>query len=764
MKNTFVLLTILLLCVITYSNDGLIAYYPFNGNANDESGNQNHGEVIGATLTADRFGNGNSAYYFDGVDDYIDCGNSTILKPEFPISISTWVNIKSLNIPVGIFLNCTGNARYYGVLLFVHDSGKVTTNYGNAGTIGPYSRRSKQGDTVLFLNNWYHIVTIFKNTDEIEIFVNGQNDGGHYDGYASSMEYDTDGSGNIGRFVNSTTNVPNYANTILDDICLYNYSLSDAEIDSLYHRGGWWPVEEEPELLAYYPFNGNVNDESGNQNHGVVIGATPTADRFGNENSAYYFDGMDDYIEIEDTPQLRLNDTDYTIEFWVNPYTRNSSYHSSILSKRIKVVNYSGYIITITGSQHELGIGKPFFILSGGRDPLSVGDRVIPLNRWTHIAWVYSKDDMLIKTYIDGKIDTFEENFPQPNSEISEKLFIGADVDGYPYNFNGKIDDIGIWNNALNVEQIDSLYQIGDWQNRFQISSIIDVPEDQGAWVYVNWYASPLDTGRITQYGVWEENPEGEWVSLGNVPAIQEEHYTYLAHTFHDLSIDGIYWSKFKVTAHTIDPSIFYTSEIDSGYSIDNIIPNIPEGLIASITEGNTVELGWDQSFDEDFNFFRIYRSQEPDFDPADPYLIEEIVNNTCKDTKVEPGQTYYYKVSAIDIHGNESQLSEMVEIVIPQVGINESLDLPSEFSLFQNYPNPFNPSTTLRYDLPRESTVQLSIYNLNGYLIQTLINAKQNAGRYSVVWDASNQPSGVYLYKIQAGDFQEIRKCLLVK
>ena len=78
-------------------NSGLAAYYPYNGNANDESGNGNHGTVFGASLTTDRSGNADSAYSFDGVNDYIDIGKDASLKMTDGLSISAWINIATFS-------------------------------------------------------------------------------------------------------------------------------------------------------------------------------------------------------------------------------------------------------------------------------------------------------------------------------------------------------------------------------------------------------------------------------------------------------------------------------------------------------------------------------------------------------------------------------------------------------------------------------------------------------------------------------------------
>jgi len=92
------------------------------------------------------------------------------------------------------------------------------------------------------------------------------------------------------------------------------------------------------------------------------------------------------------------------------------------------------------------------------------------------------------------------------------------------------------------------------------------------------------------------------------------------------------------------------------------------------------------------------------------------------------------------------------------------SIDLPTGFSISQNHPNPFNPMTTIQYNIPKSSHVTLTIYNMNGQVVDKLINQKQEPGFYSVNWDARNISTGVYFYRIQADDFQQVKKCLLIK
>ncbi|UCC78387.1 MAG: T9SS type A sorting domain-containing protein, partial [Candidatus Zixiibacteriota bacterium] len=98
--------------------------------------------------------------------------------------------------------------------------------------------------------------------------------------------------------------------------------------------------------------------------------------------------------------------------------------------------------------------------------------------------------------------------------------------------------------------------------------------------------------------------------------------------------------------------------------------------------------------------------------------------------------------------------------------GIDNSPEtsLPESFSISQNYPNPFNATTAIRYDLPEPSHVIIEIFDLLGRKVQTLVDQRQPAGHHQVTWNAKDKSSGIYFYKLKAGDYTEIRSMLLLK
>ncbi len=115
---------------------------------------------------------------------------------------------------------------------------------------------------------------------------------------------------------------------------------------------------------------------------------------------------------------------------------------------------------------------------------------------------------------------------------------------------------------------------------------------------------------------------------------------------------------------------------------------------------------------------------------------------------------TYSYRLKQIDFDG-KFEYSNVVEVIVESI---------KDFSLDQNFPNPFNPTTMINYSVPTKEFVSLKVYDILGNEVTYLVNENKEAGNYEVSFDASNYPSGLYVYSITAGNFNQVRKMMLVK
>jgi len=289
------------------------------------------------------------------------------------------------------------------------------------------------------------------------------------------------------------------------------------------------------------------------------------------------------------------------------------------------------------------------------------------------------------------------------------------------------------------------------------ILSISDVPIDQGGCVYIDVQASIYDDTplRSTEFYTVQRRDFGNWVTLMSGGAYGESHYYFEARTLADSTAEDSGLTEFRVIAF-MDEGHF-ASESAWGYSVDNIAPGPPEGFIVHV-DTDATHLSWQPSDAEDFQYFNVYRGENEDFEPSE----ETLVHQTAETAWVDPDNGRYYKLSAVDVAGNEG------EVVGPETVV-DAPELPTQYALSPCMPNPFNPSTTLRFSLPADAEVSLSIYDLSGRRIVELISEDMPQGNHEVEWrgkDSGGLPvaSGVYFYRLEADDFVDTRKMTLIK
>jgi len=210
---------------------------------------------------------------------------------------------------------------------------------------------------------------------------------------------------------------------------------------------------------------------------------------------------------------------------------------------------------------------------------------------------------------------------------------------------------------------------------RPRLISVRDVPLDQGGRVALKWKASEYDGPHyrvITGYRVWRRAPatsaplsvarkpfafgdaglDGFWESVAEVPAAFLDGYGYAAATLSDSTASGNPFTAFFVQALTADAFTFYVSDVDSGYSVDNVSPPPPQNRSAQWSSRG-IQLQWTRPGVGDLSRYRVYRGSGAVFVPSPEDRIGETTDSTFVDAVIPEPDTYY-KVTAVDVHGNE--------------------------------------------------------------------------------------------------------------
>lgn len=337
------------------------------------------------------------------------------------------------------------------------------------------------------------------------------------------------------------------------------------------------------------------------------------------------------------------------------------------------------------------------------------------------------------------------------------------------------------------------------------IASVQDVPNDQGGRVKLSWDRSPLDaypSTAVTAYMLYRSVPaaaalaalaRGEavlsagvesavrpagaaprafvtteaagdvyyWEYLAEVAAAQLPGYSYLAPTAQDSTGAGNPSTVFMVRAYDWVNTRWWDSDPDSGYSVDDLAPAAPAPFAGIYTDGAT-RLFWDPNTEPDLAGYRLYRGNDAGFVPGPGNLIASPPDTGYAD--VGPSGSYY-KITAVDVHGNESPAT-----LLAPGGTLAAGDVARwSLALAPAAPNPSSGPATCRFTLPSAGRVKVAVYDAAGRQLRVLADATMTAGAHALQWDGAGAdgarvPSGVYMVRLSFGERTLNQKLLRVR
>jgi hypothetical protein len=395
----------------------------------DETSNHNDGTIYGATWTT--AGKVNSALDFDGVDDYVDCGNGASLNITDAITIEAWVKQTSANSYAAIVTK--GQGPDYGYLYQFNAETRKPVLY----LMGAHQSWDS-ADTAIPLDVWSFISVTYDGT-YIRYFLNGNPDGIVTASPGGGITPNT-----VNLSIGSRAGNGDYFNGTIDEVRVLRKALSADEIYRCYQKSGpgvaaSWLMDKGEGSVIY--------DETSNYNDGTIYGATWTT--AGKVNSALEFDGADDYVDCGNDASLDITEA-ITIEAWINAESYPATGEDFIVAKS------SAYYLCLTP-------GGKLAVYTYGTSPQAWFESVadITLDEWTHIAVTYDQTNIII--YINGSSDNSAGRTGTISTSAHELGIGDAIVSGSPYGkyFNGTIDGVRIYSLGLSAEEVDERYQRG---------------------------------------------------------------------------------------------------------------------------------------------------------------------------------------------------------------------------------------------------------------------------------------------------------------
>jgi len=575
----------------------------FDGDASDSSGYGRNGAISGPTLTADMYGNMNSAYSFDGFNDRIIFGD--YIDGMNQMTVEAWVYIDG---------NPNGNDAIVGKQHAYEFGINMNRNlYARLGTGASWSA-TLTGNQMLDLNTWHH-VSFTVDGDHMSLYLDGKFDSDYWNGNGMG---DSTPSLAIGGIWESPTWV-NMFDGIIDEVVIYNYALSESDLMGhalIGQVGGKWK------------FDGNALDSSNIGNDGTVNGATYGLDRYDNYNAAMDFDGTNDYVQMN-LPSV-FNDlslNDFTISFWMNAdELTNDGGGWNRLFEVVKDAN--NYVVFDVNEAMENRI--QFVVTESGITKYVQTDYDLEEGTWYHVTATWDAIMEDLELFVDGKRQ-FTSGAGSSMAGSINAMTVGRRSDGSTH-FDGRLDDLRIYNTILPDTEIAAISQFkvlgGYWPlegdamdqssndlngypNGFVNPTLDRFGNPDGAMNFdgsgvINFSSAPAITGDITIEGWIKTSMNGIIVGMSNDGSMNENiifevNGEYLRATFEDIdkgswAVDGgtrltnDRWTHVAVTKRGTSVRLFVNGQLDGESSSVSPTPDVTTMDIGDTRKGGSYQ------------------------------------------------------------------------------------------------------------------------------------------------------------------------------
>ena len=472
---------------------------------------------------------------------------------------------------------------------------------------------------------------------------------------------------------------------------------------------------------------------------------------------ALNFDGSDDIVICGTDSSLDLQEA-LTIEVWIKAGLPQTRAYSRIVDK-YRYNTHQGFNLV---RYPELNSTMLDFFST--EDTKHTYGGVTPTfdENWHYVAATFDGD--YIKIYIDGR----QENRVQLSQHRTiqlcpDYLAIGNGFDGVLwYPFKGQIDEVRLWKTA-----VDSI-TIRDWMHKKISADHPDISNLVGYWTFNEAQGSfTIDS---SDYG-----NHGTLTNMDTMACWVTSHIPMVGNIINDLdniaaiwsSLDSSYSSILSLKSNDVAGDTCIIFGHDKG-GVSWTSSDIPGSLniLYRIDRVWRMEVYGNSTASVIFDVSQLGISDGPSLkllkDPLGTFSNADTIHgkyDSVNQLFIVPNQIlqdgYYYTL------GTEEDITVIES--------DQQITVLNEFDLFQNYPNPFNPKTTISYNLGANNYspiqhVDLSIFNVLGQKVCTLVSKKQEAGKHTVPWDASGFESGVYFCRLQVGQYNDVQKMILLK